>query len=376
MKIVFSSNISWSIYNFRVPLLKSLKEKGYEIYTLAAKDNYSKKLENEGFHFEEINLNNNATNPIEDLLTIYKYYKIYKKIKPDIICHNAIKPNIYGTIAAGFLRIPVINNISGLGTLFIKDNFSTKIAKILYKISQKKATIIFFQNNDDLDLFVNSKLVNKDKCKVIPGSGVNTSKFSPKKNSDINKKPFSFLFVGRLIYDKGIREYINAIEVVRKIYANVEFQILGPIYKDNATAISEEDLKGWINTGTIKYLGETDDVASFMKQSNCLVLPSYREGLSKVLIEASSLSLPIITTNVPGCRDVVIHNETGFLCNVKSSIDLAEKMIMMVKLSKEERISMGKKGRQRAIDVFDEKIIIKHYEDAIFEITNHLFEQP
>lgn len=123
MKIIFSSNISWSIYNFRLKLLKSLQQDGHEIYTEANEDEYSEKLMNEGFHFEAIVLNNNATNPLDDLKTVYSYYKIYKKIKPDVICHNAIKPNIYGTIAAGLLNIPVVNNISGLGTLFIKKSF-------------------------------------------------------------------------------------------------------------------------------------------------------------------------------------------------------------------------------------------------------------
>jgi UDP-N-acetylglucosamine:LPS N-acetylglucosamine transferase len=169
MKIIFSSNIAWSIYNFRLKLLKSLQNDGHEIFTVAFNDAYSEKLKNEGFHFEAIDLNNNSTNPLEDLKTIYSYYKIYKKIKPDVICHNAIKPNIYGTIAAGMLNIPVVNNISGLGTLFIKKSFSTKIAKLLYKFSQKKASKIFFQNNDDLSLFIEIKLIEKSKAQVIPG---------------------------------------------------------------------------------------------------------------------------------------------------------------------------------------------------------------
>ncbi|WP_456376717.1 glycosyltransferase, partial [Lutibacter sp.] len=164
MKIIFSSNITWSIYNFRTSLLKSLQSEGYEIYTVANKDIYAEKLIKAGFYYHQIKLNNNTTNPFEDLRTIYNYYKIYKKIKPDIICHNAIKPNIYGTIAASLLGIPTLNNISGLGTLFIKKSFSTKIAKWLYRFSQKRATKVFFQNNDDLKLFLQYKLIKKNKC--------------------------------------------------------------------------------------------------------------------------------------------------------------------------------------------------------------------
>ncbi|MFT7251620.1 MAG: glycosyltransferase involved in cell wall biosynthesis [Flavobacterium sp.] len=365
MKIVFSSNISWSIYNFRTPLLRDLQSDGHEIHAVASEDAYADKLLNEGFYFEAISLNNNSTNPIEDLKTIIRYYRIYKKIKPDIICHNAIKPNIYGTIAAGILGIPTINNISGLGTLFIKKSLSTRIAKLLYRISQRKASKVFFQNNDDLQLFLKNKLITKDKCKLIPGSGVDTSKFVPVKKTH-PKDCFKFLFVGRLLYDKGIREYIDAIKIIKTNYKNIEFQILGPIYSNNATAISQENLNDWIAAGLINYLGETDDVLKYMVAVDCLVLPSYREGLSKVLIEGSSVALPIITTNVPGCKDVVIDNETGFLCEVKNSKDLADKMIKMIKLPIEERLLMGDNGRNRAINVFDEQIIIKHYKDAIY----------
>ena len=368
MKIVFSSNISWSIYNFRLNLLKSLQKEGHEI-TVAIKDEYSEKLLEEGFHFESINLNNNSTNPIKDLKTLYDYYKIYKKLKPDVICHNAIKPNVYGTIAAGMLDIPVINNISGLGTLFIKKSFSTKIAKLLYRFSQRKASKIFFQNEDDLNLFIENKLVDRSRTQLIPGSGVDTSRFIPNEDSK-EDGGFQFLFIGRLIYDKGIREYIEATKLLKNKFPYTVFNILGPLYENNATAISKETLDNWIKDERIIYLGQTDSVEDVIGLVDCVVLPSYREGLSKVLIEASSMGLPIVTTNVPGCRDVVIDNETGFLCEVNNSKDLADKMAKVLFMSIEERKVMGVKARKRAIAIFDEKIIIGHYKEAIQSIVN------
>lgn len=368
MTIIFSSNISWSIYNFRLKLLKSLQEDGHQIYTVATEDEYSKKLIAEGFHFEPVNLNNNSTNPLEDFKTIYKYYKIYKKIKPDVICHNAIKPNIYGTIAAGILNIPVVNNISGLGTLFIKKSFSTRIAKILYKFSQNKAAKVFFQNNDDLNLFISNKLINESKAILIPGSGVDTSRFIPRESKK-EKSEFNFLFIGRLIYDKGIREYIEAVRMLKKTYPHVKFNILGPLYINNSTAISQQILNSWIESNDVVYLGKTDNVEEVMRSADCIVLPSYREGLSKVLIEASSMALPIVTTNVPGCRDVVIDNETGYLCEVKNSIDLAEKMEKIILLPFQNRQEMGAKARERAIAFFDERIIIKQYKEVIYSIV-------
>lgn len=368
MKIVFSSNISWSIYNFRLKMLQSLQKDGHEIFTVALQDEYSVKLLNEGFHFIPIDINNNSKNPIDDLKTIYNYYRIYKKIKPDVICHNAIKPNIYGTIAAGMLNITVINNISGLGTLFIKKSLSTKIAKLLYRFSQKRASKVFFQNNDDLSLFLNYKLIDEFKTQVIPGSGVDTTRFFPNEDAkkDLN---FQFLFIGRLIYDKGIREYIEAVRLLKDKYPNVIFNILGPLYENNATAISKETLDAWIEDEGIIYLGQTDSVEDVMGLVDCVVLPSYREGLSKVLIEASSMGLPIVTTNVPGCRDVVLDNETGFLCEVKDSKDLADKMEKVLLMSKAKRKEMGWDARKRALEVFDEKIIINHYKQAISSVT-------
>lgn len=351
-----------------MPLLKSLQNDGHKIFCVALKDEYSDKLLKEGFQFRAIGLNNNTTNPIEDLGTIFEYYKIYKAIKPDVICHNAIKPNIYGTIAAGLLKIPVINNISGLGTLFIKKSFSTTIAKWLYKYSQKRATKIFFQNSDDFHLFLESKLVSEHKCSVIPGSGVDTNIFDASKYTKIVDNKFRFLFVGRLINDKGIREYIYAIKLLQKKYKDIEFQLLGPLYEKNSSAISNETLQEWIQEKLITYLGNTDQVASLMVNADCIVLPSYREGLSKVLIEASSMSLPIVTSDVPGCRDVVVHQVTGFLCSSRSGDDLAAKMEDMYKLNSSKREIMGRNGRNRAIALFGQDIIIKHYKNVIYAI--------
>jgi glycosyltransferase involved in cell wall biosynthesis len=367
MKIVFSSNISWSIYNFRRGLLNELKKDGHEIFTVALEDEFSKKIQDLGFVHTNVTINNNSKNPFKDIYLVYQYYKIYKKIAPHIICHNAIKPNIYGTIAAGFLKIPVVNNISGLGTLFIKNSFSTKIAKFLYRISQRSASKVFFQNSDDLELFLKNKLIIKEKTLLIPGSGVNTQLFIRDKEANKKNSKFTFLFIGRLIYDKGIREYVDAAQIIKDKYSNIQFNILGPIYHSNETAIKKSELENWQRKGFITYLGESNLVKEEMDKVNCIVLPSYREGLSKVLIEASSMSLPIVTTNVPGCKDVVLDGETGFLCKVRDSVDLAIQMERIMSLSVDELNLMGVKGRKRAIELFDEKIIVKHYKDIIYK---------
>ena len=348
---------------------------GYEVHVIAEEDEYSTKLIDLGFHFHPISVNNNTKNPINDLGLIFKYLRTYKKINPDIILHNAIKPNIYGTIAAGILRIPIINNISGLGTLFIKKSFSTKIASFLYRISQKFATIVFFQNPNDRSLFIENKLIKEDKTRLIPGSGVDTNRFSPKRFSPSGSDRFTFLFVGRLLFDKGIREYVEAAKEIKNKFSKVVFNVLGPRYQDNSTSISEKDLKTWIQSNLINYLGNTDEVEIELAKADCVVLPSYREGLSKVLIEASSMALPIVTTNVPGCKDVVVDGITGFLCKPKDAKDLKIKMEKMISLPVHEREEMGKKARKRAIDIFDVKKVVAIYYEAIRSIINKVDKQ-
>ena len=372
MKILFSSNASWSVHNFRTNLLKSLQKDGHEIFVVAKEDAYSKKLQKNGFNFKNINVSNNSKNPIKDLILIRDYIKVYKKLKPDIILHNAIKPNIYGTIAANYLNIPTINNISGLGTIFIKKSITTKLAKLLYKISQQKAAIVFFQNKTDKSLFISKNLVSKEKVRLIPGSGVNIDLFHPKLNTNQNNKRFEFLFIARLIKDKGIIEYLEAAKILKTKHKDkVTFSILGSFYNANETAITKSDLNKWINDGIINYIGETDTVESEIAHADCVVLPSYREGLSKVLIEASAMEKLIITTNVPGCKDVVIDGYNGYLCEVKSTIDLANKMKKMFLLNEAKKKEMGLNARKRAVEVFDEKRIIEIYKREIYKIVEN-----
>ena len=367
MKIVFSSNVSWSIFNFRKSLLKSFQNRGHEIFTVANKDKYSEKLNNNNFNFYEIKFNNNSKNPFLDFLLIIKYIIVYRRINPDVIFHNAVKPNIYGTIAASLLRIPVVNNISGLGTVFIKKSLSTYIVKFLYKYSQNKAHQVFFQNSDDFNLFVKNNLINKEKGKVINGSGSNINYFKPSPKNKISKN-FQFLFVGRLLIDKGIREYIEAAKILKQKNLNVDFNVLGPFAFNNSSSVNEKEFNSWVSSNTINYLGVTDDVKNFLIDSDCVVLPSYREGMSKALIEASLMGIPIVTSDVPGCRDVIENNVTGFLCEVKNSIDLAEKMKQILYLKKDKFIKMKLSSRERAVRLFDDKLIINEYKKAVENI--------
>jgi glycosyltransferase involved in cell wall biosynthesis len=378
-KIVIAQPLAFYAWNMRLGLAKALKQKGYSVIFVSSsdqsissdeqnseqKDLYRKKIEEE-FDYFEITIHRKGTNPLSDLQTLYEFYKAYKEIDPDLILHFTVKPNIYGTLAAKLLRKPVINNIAGLGTLFITQSPLTSILKQLYKFSQKGAYRIFFQNRDDQSLFLDNHLIEKRQTALLPGSGIDLQKFAPVNQKD--NHPFRFLFIARLLKDKGIYEYIEAIKIIKKEYKEVEFQILGALDSANKTAISKEELTEWIEEGLIDYLGVSDRVDTIIAQANCVVLPSYREGTPRSLLEASSMEKPIVTTNVVGCKEVVDDGVNGYLCEVKNSQDLAQKLKKMLNLSEEERQIMGKRGREKMIREFDEQIVFDRYLRSIEEI--------
>jgi len=372
--IAISLNTTWNIYNFRLGLIKALQKEGYKVVAIAPKDEYVKKLEDEGVECFDIKMNNKGTNPIEDLKLISDYIKVYKKAKPDIILSYTIKPNIYGSIAAGILKIPVISNISGLGTVFLNDSISSKIARNLYKLGLKFPKKVFFQNSDDRKLFIKNKLVDAKKTDLLPGSGIDTNKFAPIAIQRDDKK-IKFLMIARLVGDKGLYEYLQVAEMIKKKYKNVEFLLLGAFYPGNPTAITQEELESWVSKGVINYLGVSDNVKEEIAKVDCIVLPSYREGLSRVLLEAGSMAKPIVTTDTAGCRDVVEDSLNGYLCKVKDEQSLAMAMEKIVNLNFQDRIKMGQLGREKVIKEFDENIVIKKYIDTINNILGENYDK-
>jgi glycosyltransferase involved in cell wall biosynthesis len=367
-------NTSWNVFNFRLGLLKALQEEGYKIVIIAPKDEYSRKFEKLGFEYHNVDINNKGTKPLEDAKLAIAFYRLYRDIAPDVLLQYTIKPNIYGSIAAGVLGIPIISNISGLGTVFLNDSLSSKIARLLYRLALKVPKKIFFQNVHDRKLFVNSGLVSENKADLLPGSGIDTEKFKPVKTKVEEGGSVRFLFIARLIRDKGIMEYVEAAKKIQILTINkklsAEFYILGAYYPGNPTAITEDVMQKWEDDRVVKYLGTSDDVKSVISKYDCVVLPSYREGLSRVLLEAASLAKPIITTSVPGCKDVVDDGVNGYLCEVKDSGSLSDKMKRMILLTSEQRKEMGEKGREKVIVEFDEKLVISKYKKAIVELIS------
>lgn len=357
--VLINLNTTWNIYNFRLNLIKSLQIEGYKVVALAPLDKFSSELESIGVKCYNIKLNQKGTNPFTDFILFINYLRLFIKIKPSLILSYTIKPNLYGNFAARILKIKTINNISGLGTLFFNKNFTFYFGKLLYKLSLKSSSHVFFQNDDDRNLFLKLKLAKTNISSVIPGSGVDVGIFNQIKKTNRGEK---FLFVGRLIGDKGIYEFLEAAKEILNIYPNKEFLIAGELGYNNRTALTRTMLDEYLSSNDqIKYLGNSDNIIDILRNVDVVVLPSYREGLSKSLVEAASMSLPIITTDVPGCRDVVEHNHNGLLCKSKSVKSLVKCIVEIINLSDLNRREMGRKGREIAVAKFNENIVINQY---------------
>jgi len=373
MKVIIVNNTTWNVKNFRKGLVLSLIDRGDKVVVVTPKDKYVGEVLDFGCEHFNINLDNKGVNPVNDLYLLFQYLRIFYRERPNVILAYTAKPNIYGSIAASFYSIPIVNNISGLGTAFIRGELLGKIVSLLYKFSLRKSECVFFQNNDDKDLFLKKNLVTKNQVDILPGSGVNLEYYQPSNLNIVNRNQdeFVFLLIARLIWDKGIQEYVDAARLIKKSNLNVRFQILGFLDVDNQTAVLRSDVDLWVEEGIIEYLGDVDDVRLFIKHSDCVVLPSYREGLPKTLLEASAMGKPIITTNVEGCREVVDDGINGYLCNVRDADDLAKKMKIILSMDYKDVVKMGLEGRKKMEIKFDEKIVIDKYMSIVRQITHY-----
>ncbi len=372
LKIAIVSNTSWSIYNFRLGLIRTLKELGHDVFLISPKDNFSAKLIAEGFSYQNIYMDNYGTSPFNDLKTLRQFIKIYKTHAFDLIFHYTIKPNIYGSLAAYRCNIPSVAITTGLGHLLSYKNVLVQFIVLQsYKMASRLSQQVWFLNEDDQHVFVEKGIVKKEKTYLLQSEGVNTDRFKPKRPFECSPV-VKFLFAGRIIWDKGVGEYVNAAKIIKTKYPNVEFQLLGFINPNNPNSVPIIDIEKWQKEGILNYLGETTDIRKYIDEACCVVLPSYyREGISRVLLEAASMGKPIITTDNVGCRDVVDHKVNGYLCQKKNTEDLALQMEQFMQLTCDERKAMGNNGRQKVLNEFDEKLIIQNYLDFIARFQNN-----
>ena len=366
-KIIINVNSAWNLFNFRAGLIVELIGAGYEVVAVSPSDDTVTKLETLGCRFVNLEIDNQGINPIRDLLLFWRYWKLLINERPDLCLFYTVKPNVFGSLASTFCGIPFINNVAGLGSVFISGGWLKSIVTTLYKIAFRSSSKVFFQNKDDLELFLKNKLINPKLTDVLPGSGINLNYFSPvKTDTDVTENSsFKFLLIARMLKDKGVVEYVNAAQMLKDAGLRAEFCLLGFLDVQNPAAISTEQMNTWVKQGFVKYLGSSDDVREHISNASCIVLPSYREGTPRSLLEAAAMAKPIITTNAVGCKDVVDDGENGMLCEVKNPIDLASKMKEMLMLTEDQRKLMGQKGRLKMEKEYDEKIVIQKYLQAI-----------
>jgi glycosyltransferase involved in cell wall biosynthesis len=365
-KALFVANTGFSLYNFRLALMKYLNNAGWYV-TAAANDEagYVNKFADEGIKFINLTIDHKGKNPISDFLLILKLYQLYRREMPDLVHHSTIKPVIYGSIAANLTGVPaIVNTITGLGYVFLKGGIIKHMVVGLYKIALNGNSKTTFQNYDDYNYFVSKKIIKSQNSIVILGSGVNTDFIHPTVKST-QKKNLKYVLISRMLKSKGIVEYIKVAERIKKQFPNISFQMAGGHSlsgaKGNPDIISINYLRDVNKTCKVRWLGRIrpEKVMDLLDNSDVVVLPSYYpEGIPRTLIEAAAKGKAIITTDMPGCREIVVDGINGFLVPPKNIDALESAMIKFIR-NPELIIKMGAASRKRAIKIFDEKIIIE-----------------
>lgn len=362
--IVIVANTAWSVFNFRHGLLCGLVANGHRVTVVAPYDDFFDKLEKIGCNVVELTLASKGVNPLEDAKLLVVLYQVYRKIRPDCIIHYTIKPNIYGSIAAKLAKVPSLAVTTGLGYTFINNSVVAKIAKKLYKLAFRFPREVWFLNEDDRQVFLVNNLVSDSRAVLLHGEGIDVSFFSPMPSVRENCS-VCFLLIARMLWDKGIGEYVEAARLIKGKYPDVRFQLLGACDAKNPSIIDREQVMSWEREGIIEYLGTTDDVRSAIANADCVVLPSYREGIPRTMLEAAAMAKPLIVSDAPGCKDVVIHERTGWICKTKDPCSLAMCCENLILMPKDMRDEMGMAGRKFIEDVFDEQLVVKKYFDFL-----------
>ena len=360
-KIVFIVNHDVVIYNFRKELVEKLLSLGHEVFIISPDGKKINLLIEMGCKHEKIDVNRHGINPVEDIKLFNRYSNALKKIGPDIVFTYTIKPNIYGGAAAYFLHIPFFINVTGLGNAIKNDSgFLKKISSYMYSQILKRADAVFFQNKNDMSFF--SKKISFKRVELLPGSGVNLSSFQPIEYPK-NKK-LRFLFLSRIMKEKGFDEFLSAARQMKSSGYDASFEVAGFIDEIDY----EKKVNKSVEEGIINYYGQVDDVRQLFKNINCLVLPSYHEGMSNVLLEAAASGRPLIASNIPGCQEIIDDRNNGFLCEPKNSEDLLRKMILFYELSWNEQEFMGIKSRDKVEKEFNRNIITDKYIDMMEDV--------
>ncbi|MFB2762828.1 glycosyltransferase family 4 protein [Marinobacter shengliensis] len=362
--VVLTSNTSWYLYNFRRSTITALVQQGWRVLCISPLDDYSARLVNElGAQHIALPLEGKSIGPLRELRSLVFIHRSLRRLAPAYVFNFTVKMNIYGGLVCALRGIPFANNISGLGTAFIHDSWLFRRVRQVYGLVNRRAQRLFFQNEEDLAVFRNAGLLGDTPVTLLPGSGVDLQRFafSPLPEAP----PVTFLMIARLLGDKGVREYAEAAGLLKARGMPARCWLLGQLGASNRTAITREEVEQWQKAGVLDYLGETDDVRPFIAQAHVLVLPSYREGMPRTVLEAAAMGRPAIVTDVPGCRHAIEPEVTGWLCEVRSAESLAQQMMRVVAMDAEECQKAGNAARQRMEAQFSEDVVVKAYLDCL-----------
>lgn len=363
-KILFCDNVLWGLVNFRGSVIRHFIQQGDEVILVAPQDDESiMKVDiPQGVRYIPVRLNRCSRNPFTDLIYCAHLYRIYRKEHPDYIFHYTIKPNVYGSIAARLAGINCTGMVAGLGYGLLGDGMLSRLLAVMYRYAFKYVSSIFVLNKFNYQYLLDHKFCTSAQLRLFKGGeGVDLSAYPYVREE--SGSPVVFLMVGRVLYDKGYREYVQAAKIVKQQYPDVRCQLLGMLDETYPAHVDEEELKRDVEEGTIEYLASTNDVMQYLGRSGVVVvLPSYFEGLSRSLMEACAVGRPIIATDIPGCRETVDEGKNGFLVKVKDSSSLAEGMLRYLSLSDVEKQAFSRHSRKKAEETFDVRQVIKEYE--------------
>jgi glycosyltransferase involved in cell wall biosynthesis len=366
LRILLTVNRTWNLYNFRLAVMRALLEEGHEVVCLAPDDETRLALESLGCRHIHLPMDNKGLSPLRDLALLVRFVRVFRRERPDVVLGYTIKNNLYGAMAARLVGTPFVPNVTGLGTAFLGGALMAAVARLLYRLAFSGVPVVFFQNEDDRDLFLEASLVRPGQARLLPGSGIDLAQFVPAPLPGRGDEVV-FLLVARLLRDKGVGEFVEAARVVHRRFPAARFQLLGAVGDENRTAFDRATVDGWVAAGVVEYLGTTQDVRPFLREADCVVLPSYREGTPRTLLEAAAMARPLVATDVPGCRAVAIEGETGLLCRARDAADLARALERMIELGPDERRRLGAGARRLVEERFDEQRVVAAYRAAIAE---------
>jgi len=360
LKIMYISNTSWYLFNFRSNIMQEMLKNGWEVVGVAPDDGYAESLKDIGVRFINLTLDRKGLNPLKDLRLLYYFIRLYHHEKPTIVHHFTIKPVIYGSIAARLVGIPrIVNSIEGLGYVFLKGGILQSMVEKMYKFALRPPAQVIFLNPDDQNIFLERKLVTYEQIHLIHGTGVNTELFSPSNFIFVNALPkITFILIARMLWDKGVAEFVKVAKKVKEQNPLTHFILLGGTDSGSPSAISISWLKQQNKHGFIEWIDHVDDVRPYLAKSSVVVLPSYKEGLPRSLIEAAAMAKPIITTDTPGCREVVKDGINGLLVP-KKNVKLLVKAMLTLANDPDLCKRMGHASRERALKYFDERVVIR-----------------